>query len=94
MQVVLARDRLDKSKYVALKVVFLQAPEVVDDPELLTLLTSCVTPFHATRRIIFHLHPFILVLKLGNLRWCREDVMYKNGGITWPTPPKLLRAGK
>ncbi len=40
-QVVLCRNKKEPSKYAALKVVFLQSPQVVDDPEHLAIMKQC-----------------------------------------------------
>ena len=37
-QVVLGQSKADPSKYVAMKVVFLQSPEMLEDPEHLAIL--------------------------------------------------------
>ena len=40
-QVVLCRNKKEPSKYAALKVVFLQSPQVVDDPDHLAIMKQC-----------------------------------------------------
>ena len=41
VQVVLARNKKEPSKYAALKVVFMQSPQVVDDPDHLAIMKQC-----------------------------------------------------
>jgi len=38
VQVVLGQSKKDPNKYVAMKVVYLQSPEILDDPEHLAIL--------------------------------------------------------
>ena len=40
-QVVLGRSKKDPNKYAALKVVYLQSPQVVDDPEHMAIMKRC-----------------------------------------------------
>lgn len=42
-QVVLCRNKKESSKYAALKVVFLQSPQVVDDPDHLAIMKQCAS---------------------------------------------------
>ena len=42
-QVVLCRNKKEPSKYAALKVVFLQSPQVVEDPDHLAIMKQCAS---------------------------------------------------